>query len=128
MKKLIVPLVILFALCAVAQAQNAHFIRGPVGSFDTSTGEFCISFTEAGLGNTPITYTLSVDSELFTFQCFTRSGNQPQGDPNGQSFSNQSVSTTITPHNSVHLRVVRFCSDRAIHPAIQPTRQWILAG
>jgi hypothetical protein len=40
-----------------------------------------------------------VGSELFTFQCFTRSGNQPQGDPNGQSFSAQSISTTIKPHN-----------------------------
>src|SRR4030095_16984085 len=99
MKKLIVPLVILFALCGVAQAQNAHFIRGPRANFDASTGDFCVSFTEAGLGNTPITYTLSAAGELFTFQCFTRSNNTPQGDPNGQSFSDESVSTTIVPHN-----------------------------
>jgi hypothetical protein len=86
-------------MATTVQADSPHFVRGPTPVFDTGTGDFCVNFTEAGLGNTPITYTLSVGSEMFTFQCFTRSGNQPQGDPNGQSFSDQSVSTTITPHN-----------------------------
>jgi hypothetical protein len=86
-------------MATTVQADNPHFVRGPTPSFDSSTGEFCVSFKEAGLGNLPITYTLSVGTELFTFQCFTRSGNQPQGEPNGQSFSDQSVSTTIQPHN-----------------------------
>src|SRR5207247_1303280 len=38
-------------------------------------------------------------SANFTFQCFTKSGNQPQGAPNGVSFSGLSTETTITPHN-----------------------------
>jgi len=84
---------------AVAKSDSPHFIKGPTAQLDATTGDYCVSWKEAGLGNTPITYTISVASELFTFQCFTKSGNQPQGDPNGQSFSNQSVSTTITPHN-----------------------------
>jgi hypothetical protein len=95
--KVILSAVLLTAV--TTWADSPHFIRGPVASFDTKTGDLCVSFKEAGLGNTPITYTLSVGSELFTCQCFTKSGNQPQGDPNGQSFSNDSVSTTITPHN-----------------------------
>jgi hypothetical protein len=86
-------------MATTVQADNPHFVRGPTPGFDSSTGEFCVTFTEAGLGNLPITYTLSVGTEMFTFQCFTRHGNTPQGDPNGQSFSDQSVSTTITPHN-----------------------------
>jgi hypothetical protein len=47
----------------------------------------------------PITYTLTVESVTFTFQCFTRHDNTPQGDPNSVSFSNLTRSTTITPHN-----------------------------
>ena len=86
-------------MATTVQAQSPHFVRGPTPEFDASTGDYCVSFKEAGLGNSPITYTLTVGVEQFTFQCFTRHGNTPQGDPNGQSFSNQSVSTTITPHN-----------------------------
>jgi hypothetical protein len=98
-KKLVLPALLVMSMASLVQADNPHFVRGPIAAFDSSTGDFCVKFTEAGLGNTPITYTMSVGSELFTFQCFTKSGNQPQGDPNGQSFSDQSVSTTITPHN-----------------------------
>lgn len=91
--------VVAMTIASLAQAQSPHFVRGPTPNFDTSTGDLCVSFKEAGLGNLPITYTLSVGTELFTFQCFTRHDNTPQGDPNGVSFSDQSVSTTITPHN-----------------------------
>ena len=86
-------------MATTVQADSPHFVRGPTPEFDTSTGDYCVSFKEVGLGNEPITYTLSVAAEEFTFQCFTRHGNTPQGDPNGQSFSDESVSTTITPHN-----------------------------
>jgi hypothetical protein len=82
-----------------ARAQSPHFVRGPTPSFDGSTGDLNVSFKEAGLGNSPITYTLTVGTELFTFQCFTRHDNTPNGDPNGVSFNDQSVSNTITPHN-----------------------------
>jgi len=92
---------VLLLLLAVSTAfgQSPHFIKGPTAQLDATTGDYCVSWKEAGLGNTPITYTISVQSEMFTFRCFTKSGNQPQGSPNGVSFSNQSISTTITPHN-----------------------------
>jgi hypothetical protein len=81
-----------------AYAQSPHFIKLDT-SFNSVTGEFCVDFKEAGLGNTPITYRLNVDSAIFTFQCFTRKGNTPQGDPNFISLSNDFVETTVTPHN-----------------------------
>lgn len=86
-------------MATTVQADSPHFIRGPTASLDSSTGDYCVSFKEAGLGNNPITYTLTAGTETFTFQCFTRHGNEPQGDPNNVSFSDDSVSTTITPHN-----------------------------
>jgi hypothetical protein len=76
-------------MATTVQADSPHFVRGPTPEFDTSTGDYCVSFKEVGLGNEPITYTLTVGVEEFTFQCFTRHGNTPQGDPNGQSFSDQ---------------------------------------
>jgi hypothetical protein len=86
-------------LATNARADSPHYIKGPNASFNTSTGDLCVSFKQAGLGSTPVTYTINVGSENFTFQCFTKSNNQPQGDPNSQSFSTVSSSTTITPHN-----------------------------
>ncbi len=51
------------------------------------------------MGNTPVTYLLTATTETFTFQCFTKSGNKPQGAPNSVSFSNVSTQTTLTPRN-----------------------------
>jgi hypothetical protein len=85
-------------MATTVRAQSPHFIKGPTATL-TSDGDLCVSFKEAGLGSTPITYTISAGSENFTFQCFTRNGNTPQGDPNGVSFSNVSAQTTLTPHN-----------------------------
>ena len=86
-------------MATTVRAQSPHFIKGPTASLDTSTGDYCVSFKEAGLGNTPITYTLTAGTEIFTFQCFTKSGNKPQGEPNSVSFSDVSTSTTLTPRN-----------------------------
>jgi hypothetical protein len=101
MKRLSILILTILALSSfmgiTVRADSPHFIRASAAL--TSTGDYCVSFKEAGLGNTPITYTLTVGTETFTFQCFTRRGNEPQGDPNHLSFSNQSTSTTITPHN-----------------------------
>jgi hypothetical protein len=85
-------------MATTVQAQSPHFIRGPTAAL-TSDGDYCVSFKEAGLGNGIIHYTLTVGPEEFTFQCFTRHGNTPQGDPNGQSFSSQSTSADIPTHN-----------------------------
>ena len=81
------------------RADSPHFIKGPTISFDSANGDLCVTFKEAGLGSTPVTYTLTAGTETFTFQCFTKSSNEPQGDPNSVSFSNVSTVTTITPHN-----------------------------
>jgi hypothetical protein len=85
-------------MATTVRAGSPHFIGGPTATL-TSDGDYCVSFKEAGLGNTPITYTLTAGTEQFTFQCFTRKGNTPQGDPNGVSFSDVSTSTIINPRN-----------------------------
>ena len=103
MKKLSILTCTMIALGFMAttvRAQSPHFIKGPTASLDTNTGEYCVSFKEAGLGSGPVTYTLTAGTgTFFYYQCFTRSGNQPQGSPNGVSGSGDSTSTTITPHN-----------------------------
>jgi hypothetical protein len=85
-------------LASSAFAQSPHFIKLDT-SFNSVTGDFCVDFKEAGLGNDPVTYRINVDTAIFTFQCFTRKGNTPQGDPNFISISNDFIETTITPHN-----------------------------
>ena len=81
-------------------AQNPHYIKGPTASLDTRTGDYSVSFKEAGLGNGPVTYTLTAGAgSVFTYQCFTKSGNNPQGDPNSIDGSGLTTSTTITPRN-----------------------------
>ncbi|SRR6266567_1706710 len=103
MKKLSILICTMIALsgfmATTVRAGSPHFIKGPTLVYDASTGDLCASFKEAGLGNTPITYTITAAEETFTFQCFTKSNNTPQGDPNGVSVSNASNTTTITPHN-----------------------------
>jgi hypothetical protein len=74
-----------------------HFISA-TGGIDAKTGDYIASFKEAGLGNTPITYNLSATTQ-YTFQCFTKSGNKPQGSPNSGGPSNESTQTTLTPRN-----------------------------
>src|SRR5262245_26161305 len=95
----LVSLLILLSSVMLLRAQCAHFVNGPTAAIDSSTGDYTVSFKEAGLGNTPITYSLTADSANFTFQCFTKSGNNPQGAPNGVSFSSDTVFVTLTPRN-----------------------------
>jgi hypothetical protein len=96
-----------------ALAQSPHFIKVSTPSIDTSNGNLTISFKESGLGSTPVTYTLAAGSgTTFTFQCFTKSGNNPQGAPNSISPSTLSQDTTITPRNgqitaSISLQVLQ---------------------
>jgi hypothetical protein len=96
---LTLTMIALSSFMATTMQAGPHFIKGPTANYDSSTGDLCVSFKEAGLGSTPITYTITAATETFTFQCFTKSGNQPQGEPNGVSFSDQSASTTLTPRN-----------------------------
>ena len=90
--------VLLAIISSAAWAGSPHFVRGPTGSLDNS-GNYVVSFKEAGLGNSPITYSLTVQDGDFTFQCYNPANNTPQGDPNGVSISNATVHTTITPRN-----------------------------
>lgn len=90
---------LLLATATVLFAQSPHFVKGPTATIDSQTGDYTVSFKEAGLGNTPITYSLTVSTEHFTFQCFTKSHNTPNGAPNGVSFSNESTFVTLQPRN-----------------------------
>jgi hypothetical protein len=86
-------------LQGVCFAASPHFLKDPTAALSSANGDLTVSFREVGLGNTPVTYSLSAGTENFTFQCFTKTGNTPQGSPNGESFSNESTETTLTPHN-----------------------------
>jgi hypothetical protein len=104
MKKLSILTITMIALsgfvATTVRAQSPHFIKGPTASLDASTGEYCVTFKESGLGSAPVTYTFAAGAgTTFTYQCFTKSGNNPQGSPNSVSGSTDKTQTTITPHN-----------------------------
>jgi hypothetical protein len=86
------------ALTGVALADSPHFVRGPTAALD-SEGDYTVSFKEAGLGNNPITYDLTAATASFTWRCFNKGSNQPQGDPNTGGFSDLFATTTLIPRN-----------------------------
>ncbi len=103
MKKLSILICTMIALSSfmatTVRADSPHFIK-TTATLDTNTGEYCVTFKEAGLGSTPVTYTLSAGTgSTFTYQCFTKSNNTPQGSPNGVSGGSDTTVATITPHN-----------------------------
>jgi len=74
--------------------------RDPPPVWTRKQASNCVTFKEAGLGSTPVTYTFAASTgTTFTYQCFTSSGNNPQGSPNSVSGSTDKTVTTITPHN-----------------------------
>ncbi len=79
-------------------AANFHYANGALVTSGAEAGNYTASFKETGLGNTPITYDLEATVK-YTFQCFTKSGNNPQGSPNIGGPSVENTQTTITPHN-----------------------------
>ena len=82
MRRLIMLTISVLALSSVMAntlQAGANFITGPMASLSTTTGDYTVSFKEAGLGNTPVTYTLTAATETFTFECFNKGGNKPQG-------------------------------------------------
>lgn len=83
-------------LATTVRAQNPHFLKASATL--KGTGSYCVSFKEVGLGNSAITYQITADA-TFTYQCFTKSGNEPQGDPNSVSYSDLTAQTTLTPRN-----------------------------
>src|SRR6266487_5252889 len=103
MKKLSILTLTVIALtgfmATTVRAQSPHYIKGPTASLESGT-DYVVTFKEAGLGSSPVTYTLKAGAgTTFTYQCFTKSGNNPQGAPNGVDGSNLTTTTTITPHN-----------------------------
>jgi hypothetical protein len=84
------------ALATVALAQNAHFIQAT--GVINADGEYVASWKEAGLGsNQNISYTLSAGSGTqFSYQCYTRNDNTPQGAPNNVFPSNLQTSGTFS--------------------------------
>jgi len=97
---LTITMIALSSFMATTVWAGPHFISGPTASLDTTTGDYVVSFKEAGLGSTAVTYTLTAGTgTLFTFQCFTKSNNMPMGDPNGVSGSGETTFVSITPHN-----------------------------
>jgi len=97
---LTITMIALSGFVATTVQAGPHYINGPTASLDSKTGDYAVSFKEAGLGSTPVTYTITVGAgTCFTFQCFTKSGNTPSGAPNGINGSGESSQTTITPHN-----------------------------
>jgi hypothetical protein len=82
---------------AMADA-NFHFANGALVTSGAETGNYRVSWKETGLGSTPVTYDLTATAS-YTFQCFTKSGNKPQGSPNSGGPSDQFAQGTFTPHN-----------------------------
>jgi len=85
-------------LVGLVMADSAHFLKA-TGTVDSTTGDYIASFKEAGLGTTPISYSLVATPVSFTFQCYNNGNNTPQGAPNNVSFSDESSFVTITPRN-----------------------------
>jgi hypothetical protein len=85
------------AIAGVAYATSPHFVSA-TGSVSNTTGDLTVSFKEAGLGNNQlIDYLLHANSESFTWQCFTKSGNKPQGSPQGPfPFTNAEVTGSFS--------------------------------
>ena len=84
------------AVAAVAMAENAHFLRWS-GSI-TNDGSFAVSFKEVGLGSGggSITYSLTAGQGTeFKYQCYTKSNNTPQGEPNFVHPSDLTVYATL---------------------------------
>jgi len=72
----IAAMTLVFAASAVVAA-NAHFVRGPDASINTSTGEVTVTWKEAGLGtNVLVSYTASADCTA-RYQCVNRGGKCP---------------------------------------------------
>jgi hypothetical protein len=114
----------LFVLAPVAQAGGGggspHFVTGPTGSINTTTGAYSVSFKEAGLGSfASVTYTLSVSTDSsFTFQCYTTdkhgNPNNPVGGQPKAGASNTSVSSTLTPRNGQVTGTVTMSPEEAV--------------
>src|SRR2546428_10437606 len=95
-------MIALSSFMAINVQAGPHFITGPTASLGTD-GDYCVAFKEAGLGGGNFTFTITAATAKFTFQCFTKSNNTPQGAPNSVNFSKLSAQTTLaSTHAPTH--------------------------
>ena len=82
-----------------AQSSGAHFQRNSVtASVDSNTGALTVSFTEAGLGNLDVNYTLAATGTA-VYACLNGGGNHPKA-ANKETVSSQlSGGASFTPQN-----------------------------
>jgi hypothetical protein len=89
----------LLAANAVAQSSGAHFQKNSVvASVDSNTGALTVSFTEAGLGNLDVNYTLSATGSA-VYACLNGGGKHPQAANKETVSSNLSGGITASPLN-----------------------------
>jgi hypothetical protein len=84
---------------AWGQSSGAHFQRNSVvASVDSTSGALTVSFTEAGLGNLDVNYTLNATGTA-TYACLNGGGNHPKAANKETVSSNLSGGATFTPQN-----------------------------
>ena len=102
--------VITFALCSLlltyltastawGQSSGAHFQKNSVvASVDSTSGALTVSFTEAGLGNLDVNYTLN-STGTAVYACLNGGGNHPKAANKETVSENLSGGATFTPQN-----------------------------
>jgi hypothetical protein len=89
----------LLAANAVAQSSGAHFQKNSVvASVDNTSGNLTVSFTEAGLGNLDVNYTLSATGTA-VYACINGGGNHPKATNKETVSEDVSGGVTATPLN-----------------------------
>jgi len=89
----------LAASTALAQSSGAHFQKNSVvASVSSSTGALTVSFTEAGLGNLDVNYTLTATGTA-VYACVNGGGNHPKASNKETVSSELSGGATFTPQN-----------------------------
>lgn len=89
---------LILLLGTAAYADSPHFISAS-GVIDPATGDYTCSWKEAGLGKTSVTLECASANASSEWQCFTKSGNNPQGQPQAGGVGDIVATGTFTPHN-----------------------------
>ncbi len=85
---------------STAQSNGAHFQKGQESLTCSSTNptDLVVSFTEAGLGNSDVTYDASCTAAT-TWQCFNNGGNHPKAGNKETTVSEANGGNSFTPQN-----------------------------
>jgi hypothetical protein len=99
MRRIIIAFLTLVATAGlslwIVLADSPHFLKA---SASCSGSNLVVSFKEAGLGNNPVTITLSATATA-TYQCFNNGGNHPKAGNKTTVSSSRSVSGVFYPQN-----------------------------